>query len=96
MDGARHKAILNDFGKSRKITKTKLMKPKANIADAVKKYPHNAPEIHRGDRQSTASDVYSFGALAMKVLNYGKFDHPSLKTIAKRCLLTILGVFSIS
>ena len=91
LDGARHKAILIDFGKSRKITKTKLMKPKANITDAVKKYPHIAPEIHRGDRQSTASDVYSFGALAMKVLNDAKFDHPSLKSIAERCLSTIPG-----
>ena len=62
------------------------MKPKVNIKDAAKKYTHAAPEIHRGDRQSTASDVYSFGVLAVKVLQDGKFDNPALKSTAKRCL----------
>lgn len=86
LDGASHKAFVIDFGKSRKISKAKLMKPKVIITDAAKKYPHIAPEIHRGDRQSTASDVYSFGVLALKVLQDGKFVNPALKSTAKRCL----------
>ena len=86
LDGASHNAFVIDFGKSRKIAKAKLMKPKVNIKDAAKKYPHVAPEIHRGDMQSTASDVYSFGVLAVKVLQDGKFDNPALKSTAKRCL----------
>lgn len=86
LDGASHTAVIIDFGKSKKISKARLMKPKDGIADAAKKYPHIAPEILRGDRQSTASDVYSFGMLAVKVLKDGKFDNPALKSVAKRCL----------
>lgn len=91
LDGASHKATLIDFGKSKHITKVKLRKPKVNIADAAKKYPHIAPEIHRGERQSTASDVYSFGVLTLRVLKDGKFDNPDLKNTAKRSLSSIPG-----
>ena len=91
LDGASHKATLIDFGKSKKITKVKLTKPKVNIADAALKYPHIAPEIHWGERQSTASDVYSFGVLTLKVLKDGKFDNPALKSTAKRCVSSIPG-----
>ena len=89
LDGTSHKATLIDFGKSKKITKMKLTKAKANIAEAALKYPHITPEIHRGERQSTASDVYSFGVLTLKVLKDGKFDNPALKSTAKRCLSSI-------
>ena len=91
LDGASHKATLIDFGKSKQISKAKLMKPKVNIADAAKKYPHIAPEIHRGERQSTASDVYSFGVSTLKVLKDGKFNNRALKSTAKRCLSSIPG-----
>ena len=36
-----------------------------------KPYSHIAPELHGGDRQSKASDVYSFGAKAQHVLKDG-------------------------
>ena len=91
LDGTSHKATLIDFGKSKKIAKVKLTKPKVNVADATLKYPHIAPEIHRGERQSTASDVYSFGVLTLKVLKDGQFDNPALKSTAKRCLSSIPG-----
>ena len=91
LDGGSHKATLIDFGKSKQISKAKLMKPKVNIADAAKKYPHIAPEIHRGERQSTASDVYSFGVLTLKVLKDGRFNNLTLKSTAKRCLSSIPG-----
>ena len=91
LDGANHKATRIDFGKSKQITKAKLMKPKVNIADAAKKYPHITPEFHQGERQSTASDVYSFGVLTLKVLKDGKFNNPALKSTAKRCLSSIPG-----
>ena len=91
LDGTSHKATLIDFGKSKKIAKVKLTKPKVNVADAALKYPHIAPEIHRGEKQSTASDVYSFGVLTLKVLKVGHFDNPALKNTAKRCLSSIPG-----
>lgn len=62
-----------------------------NIKEASKRYPHIAPELHRGDRQSTASDVYSFGALVHRVLKDGKFNVPALKSVAKNCLSTNPG-----
>ena len=74
LEGANHNPILIDFGKSRKISKARLLKPKVDIRAASKRYPHIAPKLHRGDRQSTASDVYSFGALILRVLKDGKFD----------------------
>ena len=91
LDGASHKATLIDFGKSKQITKAKLMKPKVNIADAAKRYPHIAPEIHRGGRQTIASDVYSFGVLTLRVLKDGKFNSSALNSTAKRCLSSIPG-----
>ena len=57
LDGTSHKATLIDFWKSKKITMVKLTKAKVNIAEAALKYPHIAPEIHRGERQSTARGV---------------------------------------
>lgn len=55
--------VVIDFGKSRKIKKAKFLKPKLNPKEASRLYPHIAPELHRGERQTTSSDVYSFGAL---------------------------------
>ena len=91
LDGANHNPIIIDFGKSRKISKTRLLKPKVNIKEVSKRYPHIAPELHRGDRQFTASDVYSFGALVHRVLKDGKFNVPALKRVAKNCLSTYPG-----
>ena len=91
LDSASHKATRIDSAKSKQITKAKLMKPKVNIADAAKKYPHITPEFHLGERQSTTSDVYSFGVLTLKVFKDGKFNNPALKSTAKRCLSSILG-----
>ena len=86
LDGANLNPIIIDFGKSRKISKTRLLKPKVDIKKASERYPHIAPELHRGERQSIASDVYSFGALINRVLKDGKFDVPALKSAAKSCL----------
>lgn len=86
LDSENHDLVLIDFGKSKRISQVRLLKPKINIQEASKRYPHIAPELHRGDRQSRASDVYSFGALIHRVLNDGKFDVPTLKSVAKKCL----------
>ena len=91
LDGANHKPVVIDFGKSRKISKARFLKPKVNIKEACKRYPHIAPELHRGDRQTKASDVYSFGAIIERVLKDGKFNIPALKRIAKKCLSATPG-----
>ena len=46
-----------------------------------KPYSHIAPELHGGDRQSKASDVYSFGAKAQHVLKDGNCTR-----VVKKCL----------
>ena len=73
LDGANHKPVLSDFGKSRKMSQARFLKPKVNTEEACKRYPHIAPELHRGGRQSKESDVYSFGALIVRVLKDGTF-----------------------
>ena len=91
LDGANHKPVLIDFGKSRKISQARFLKPEVNIEEACKRYPHIAPELHRGDRQSKESDVYSFGALISRVLKDGTFNIPALKRVAKRSLSVTPG-----
>lgn len=83
LDGTDHTPILIDFGKSRKISKARFLKPKVDIEEACKRYPHIAPELRHGDRQSTASDVYSFGALVNRVVKDGNFNIPALRRITK-------------
>lgn len=80
--------VVIDFGKSRKIKKAKFLKPKVNPEKASRLYPHIAPELHRGQKQTTSSDVYSFGMLILRALKIGGFDIPALKNIAKNCLAT--------
>ena len=58
IDGAENKPVIIDFGKSCKIVKARLRKPKVNIKKATKKFPHIAPEIHCGEKHSVASDVF--------------------------------------
>ena len=65
IDGSENKPVIIDFGKSCKIVKARLRKPKV-IEKSMKKFPHIAPEIHRGERQSIASDVFSFGYLVTR------------------------------
>ena len=50
-----------------KITKARILKPRVDFKEVCKPYSHIAPELHGGDRQSKASDVYSFGAKAQHV-----------------------------
>ena len=76
LEGANHNLILIDFGNFGKV----------DIRAAWKHYLHIAPKLHRRDRQSTASDVYSFGALILQVLKDGKFNVPALKSTAKKNL----------
>ena len=66
IDGSENKPVIIDFGKSCKIVKARLRKPKV-IEKSMKKFPHIAPEIHRGERQSIASDVFSFGYLVTRL-----------------------------
>ena len=54
MDGSENKPVIIDFGKSCKIGKARLRKPKVNIEKSMNKFPHIAPEILCGERQSTA------------------------------------------
>ena len=86
LDSENHDPVLIDSGKSKRISQARLLKPKINIQEALKHYPHIAPELHRGDRQSRASDVYSFGALIHRVLKDGKLDVPTLNSVVKKCL----------
>ena len=91
LEGTDHRPVLIDFGKSRKIKKARLLKPKPDPTEASRRYPHIAPELHRGERQTTSSDVYSFGVLVSRVLKDGKFHIPALKKIVKNCLITNPG-----
>ena len=54
MDGSENKPVIIDFGKSCKIAKARLRKPKMNIVKSMNKFPHIAPEILCSERQSTA------------------------------------------
>ena len=54
MDGSEDKPVIIDFGKSCKIAKARLRKPKMNIVKSMNKFPHIAPEILCSERQSTA------------------------------------------
>ena len=78
--------VIIDFGKSCQIAKAKLRKPKLDVDKAIARYPHIAPEIHRGEKQTTSSDVYSFGAMIARVLKDGKFEIPTLKQASRKCL----------
>ena len=42
IDGAENKSVIIDFGKSYKIVKARLRKPKDNIEKAMKKFLHIA------------------------------------------------------
>ena len=55
IDGSENKPVIIDFGKSCKIVKARLRKPKVNIEKSMNKFPHIAPEILCGERQSIAS-----------------------------------------
>ena len=50
IDGSENKPVIIDFGKSCKIVKARLRKPKVNIDKSMNKFPHIAPEIHGGER----------------------------------------------
>lgn len=86
IDGAENKPVIIDFGKSCKIVKARLRKPKVKIKKAMKKFPHIAPEIHRGEKHSVVSDVFSFGFLVLRLFKEAKLEiPPALKEIAKKC-----------
>ena len=55
IDGSENKPVIIDFGKSCKIVKARLRKPKVNIDKSINKFAHIAPEIHRGERETIAS-----------------------------------------
>ena len=53
----------------------------------MKKFPHIASEIHRGEKQSAASDVFSFGFLVLRLFIEAKLEITPvlLKEMAKEC-----------
>ena len=90
IDGSENKPVIIDFGKSCKIVKARLRKP--NIKKWTNKFPHIAPEIHRGERQSIASDVFSFGYLVNPLFKDAKLEIPPvLMEVAKKCQRSIPG-----
>ena len=92
MDGSENKPAIIDFGKSCKIVKARLRKPKVNIERSMDKFPHIAPEIHRGETPSIASDVFSFGYLVTRSFKDAKLEIPPvLKEVAKKCQRSIPG-----
>ena len=61
-----------------------------NIEKSMNKFPHIAPEIHRGERQSIANDVFSFDYLVTRLLKDAKLEIPPvLKEVAKKCQRSI-------
>ena len=91
IDGSENKPVIIDFGKScGKIVKARLRKPKVNIEKSMNKFPHIAPEIHRSERQTIASDVFSFGHLVTRLFKDGKLEIPPvLREVAKKCQRSI-------
>ena len=73
--------LIIDFGKSCKIVKARLRKPKVNIEKSMNKFPQIAPKIHRGERQSIASDVFSFGYLVTRLFKDAKLGIPPVLKI---------------
>ena len=64
--------VFIDFGKARRIANPKpLMDLSPSAQEEYRwSYPHIAPEIVSGKgQQSVASDVFSFGKIALKILN---------------------------
>ena len=58
----------------------------------MSKFPHMAQEIHRGERQSIASDVFSFGYLVTRLFKDAKLETPLvLKEVAAKCQRSIPG-----
>ena len=92
IDGSENKPVIIDLGKSCKIVKARLRKPKVNIEKSMNKFPHIAPEMQRGGRQSIASDVFSFGYLVTRLFKDAKLEIPPvLKEVAKKCQRSIPG-----
>ena len=50
----------------------------------MNKFPHMAPKIHRGERQSIASDVFSFGYLVTHLSQVHNFRSMRFFQISSR------------
>ena len=88
IDGSENKHVIIDFGKSCKIVKARLRKPKVNIEKSMNKFPHIALGMQRG----VASDVFSFGYLVTRLFKDAKLEIPPvLKEVAKKCQRSIPG-----
>ena len=86
IEGVKNNPVIFYFVKSCQIVKAKLRKPRLDIDKAIRKYLHIAPEIPRGDKQSTSSDVFSFGVLIARIFKEAKSEIPTvLKEITQRC-----------
>ena len=88
IDGSENKPVIIDFGKSCKIVKARLRKPKVNIEKSMNKFPHIVLEMQRG----VASDVFSFGYLVSHLFKDAKLGILSvLKEVAKKYQRSIPG-----
>lgn len=67
LDASREHAKLSDFGLAavKTETETKVTKQKSSIVEGTFRWM--APELFRGVRESTAADMWSFGALCAEV-----------------------------
>ena len=88
-----YQVVLIDFGKATKLSEGKRYHLSGvEQAEYVRKFPHIAPEVIEGEtKQSTHSDIYSFGKVLFRLTNHGclnglhSFKQKSLVTYAKQC-----------
>ena len=85
--GVGYYAVLIDFGKARKVCDAKCYSLTKQEQERYRQHHwHIAPELIRGTcRQSTASDVFSYGVLLRWVCKCRHFSG-LLRSVAKNCM----------
>ena len=68
-----YQVVLIDFGKATKLSEGKRYHLSGvEQAEYMRKFPHIAPEVIEGEtKQSTHSDIYSFGKVLFRLTNHG-------------------------
>lgn len=84
-ESEQYNPIIIDFRNSCKISKAKLSKPKIDVQLAIKQCPNIAPEIHRGERHSVESGVFSLGYVLTSFSNRCDVRDSTLLAIAGKC-----------
>ena len=79
-------AVIIDFGKMKEMSKAKIYKLSLKEQERYGKYHSQvAPEVVSGkQKQSAASDVYSFGQVISLICHYNR--HEDLRKIAVQCI----------